>query len=340
MVTKEMDKGENMENINVNDSSNLKEFWHNNRVTIISYSGLLFCIILFTIVTPLTGQSIWSPEKLSTLMSDVIVTALMSVGAVFIYSLGNIDISIGKQIGLYSTILVLTGNATGSLLPGILLCILLSIVIAVINGASGPVFKIISIIPSVVVMQILSGIIMIIYSDLGTRSISLKTIDYSFFKSPIVMVAVLVIEIIIAVYFFNFTAIGKYTRAIGANKTTAMQSGISIVKYRIYAYIIAGMGFVLAALFQMGYTGSASDSTGTGFHMNVMIAIILGGMPVSGGMRSRISAAVVGAFTFSILDVGLPLVGLPTRMTFIIKATIFLIVVLLTSRKKYGALPK
>ena len=333
MVTKEMDKGENMENINVNDSSNLKEFWHNNRVTIISYSGLLFCIILFTIVTPLTGQSIWSPEKLSTLMSDVIVTALMSVGAVFIYSLGNIDISIGKQIGLYSTILVLTGNATGSLLPGILLCILLSIVIAVINGASGPVFKIISIIPSVVVMQILSGIIMIIYSDLGTRSISLKTIDYSFFKSPIVMVAVLVIEIILAVYFFNFTA-------IGANKTTAMQSGISIVKYRIYAYIIAGMGFVLAALFQMGYTGSASDSTGTGFHMNVMIAIILGGMPVSGGMRSRISAAVVGAFTFSILDVGLPLVGLPTRMTFIIKATIFLIVVLLTSRKKYGALPK
>ncbi len=329
-----------MENVQANNRSSIKELWHDYRATIISYSGLLFCIILFTIVTPLTGQSIWSPEKLSTLMSDVIVTALMSVGAVFIYSLGNIDISIGKQIGLYSTILVVTGNATGSLLLGIILCILLSIIIAVINGASGPVFNVISIIPSVVVMQVLSGITMIIYSNLGTRSISLKTVDYGFFKSPIAMMVVLVAEIIIAVYFFNFTAIGKYTRAIGANKTTAMQSGISIVKYRVYAYIIAGIGFVLAALFQMGYTGSASDSTGTGFHMNVMIAIILGGMPVSGGMRSRISAAVVGAFTFSILDVGLPLIGLPTRMTFIVKAVIFLIVVLLTSRKKLGALPK
>ncbi len=329
-----------MKNLKSNDSSYIKDFWHNNNVTIISYSGLLFCVILFTIVTPLTGQSIWSSEKLSTLMSDVIVTALMSVGAVFIYSLGNIDISIGKQIGLYSTVLVLVGNATGSLIPGIILCILLSVIIAVINGASGPVFNIISIIPSVVVMQILSGITMILYTNLGTRSISLKTIDYGIFKSPIAMVLVLVLEIIIAVYFFNYTPIGKYTRAIGANKVTAMQSGISIVKYRIYAYIIAGMGFVLAALFQMGYTGSASDSTGTGFHMNVMIAIILGGMPVSGGMRSRISAAVVGAFTFSVLDVGLPLVGLPTRMTFLVKATIFLIVVLLTSRKKLGALPK
>lgn len=329
-----------MKELKAKDSSYIKEFWHNNHVTIISYSGLLFCVILFTIVTPLTGQSIWSPEKLSTLMSDVIVTALMSVGAVFIYSLGNIDISIGKQIGLYSTVLVWVGNATGSLIPGILICIFLSVVIAIINGASGPIFNIISIIPSVVVMQILSGITMIIYSNLGTRSISLKTIDYDFFKSPVVMALVLVLEIIVAVYFFNYTPIGKYTRAIGANKVTAMQSGINIIKYRIYAYIIAGMGFVLGALFQMGYTGSASDSTGTGFHMNVMIAIILGGMPVSGGMKSRISAAVVGAFTFSVLDVGLPLVGLPTRMTFIVKATIFLIVVPLTSRKKLGALPK
>lgn len=329
-----------MENIKENNSRSIKEFWHNQRVTIISYSGLIFCIILFTIVTPLTGQSIWSSEKLSTLMSDVIVTALMSVGAVFIYSLGNIDISIGKQIGLYATVLVVVGNMTGSLVPGIILCLILSVVIAVINGASGPVFNVIPIIPSVVLMQVLSGISMIIYSNLGTRSISLKTIDYSFFKSPIVMLLVLVIEIIIAVYLFNFTAIGKYAKAMGANKTAAMQSGISIIKYRVIAYVIAGVGFVLAALFQMGYTGSASDSTGTGFHMNVMIAIILGGMPVSGGMRSRISAAVVGAFTFSILDVGLPLIGLPTRMTFIVKAMIFLIVVLLTSRKKLGALPK
>lgn len=320
--------------------NSIKEYWSKYKYTIIPYSGLIFSIVLFTILTPLRGQSIWSPAKVSTLMSNVIVTALMSVGAVFIYSLGNIDISIGKQIGLYSTILVFTGNLTGNLLLGIVVCIVLSIIIAIINGASGPIFNVISIIPSVVVMQVLSGIIMIFYTNQGSRNISLTSIDYSIFKSPIVMTVVLVLEIIIAVYFFNYTSIGKYARAIGANKTTAIQSGISIIKYRVYAYIIAGFGFVLAALFQMGYTGSASDSTGTGFHMNVMVAIILGGMPVSGGMRSRISAAVVGAFTFSILDVGLPLIGLPTRMTFLVKSLIFLTVVLLTSRKKSGPLPK
>ncbi|HJA66334.1 hypothetical protein B5F07_11220 [Lachnoclostridium sp. An169] len=318
----------------------LKEWWRKNGAAAASYGGLIFCIILFSIVTPLRGESIWSPAKLATLMSDVIVTALMSVGAVFIYSLGNLDISIGKQIGLYATIMVFVGNLTGSLIPGILICLVLSVVIAVVNGASGPLLNIIPIIPSVVVMQVLSGIITVVFSTLGTRSITLRTIDYSVFKSPVLMFVVLAIEVAVTAFLFNYTRVGKYARMLGANKVAAGQSGVSLLKFRVLCYIIAGICFVVAAVFQMGYTGSASDSTGTGFEMNIMVALILGGMPISGGMRSRVSAAVVGAFTFSILDVGLPMIGLPTRMTFIVKAVIFLIVVLMTSRKKEGTLPK
>ena len=323
------------------NAANGKKLHSKNAAMIASYGGLIFCIVLFTIVTPLKGESIWSPTKLATLMSDVIVTALMSVGAVFIYALGNLDISIGKQIGLYAAIMVTVGNLTGSLIPGILLCIVLSVVIAVINGASGPLLNIIPIIPSVVVMQILSGIITVIFATLGTRSITLKTIDYSIFQSPVLMLVVLVIEVAEAGFLFNYTAIGKQARMLGANKVSASQSGVSTVRVRVLCYIIAGICFVVAAIFQMGYTGSASDSTGTGFEMNIMVALILGGMPISGGMRSRISAAVVGAFTFSLLDVGLPMVGLPTRMTFIVKAIVFLVVVLITSRsKKSNVLPK
>jgi ribose transport system permease protein len=97
---------------------------------------------------------------------------------------------------------------------------------------------------------------------------------------------------------------------------------------------------VTASLFQMGYTGSASDSTGTGFEMNVMVALILGGMPLSGGMRSRVIYALIGSLTYSLLNIGLPLLGVEPNQVFIIKAIIFLIVVLLTSRKKYGVLPR
>ena len=305
-----------------------------------AYGGVLFCIVLFTVLTPMFGESIWSARKLETLMSNVIVTALMSVGAVFVYSLGNMDISIGRQVGLYATIMVVMGNSTGSLLLPIIVCLLISVVFAVINGATGELLHIHPIIPSLVVMFVLSGVNSMLYVNMNTRNISLTSMGHEIFKSPILMLVVLVAEVLVVSYLFNFTKYGKYAKAIGANPVSAQQSGVDLVKYKVIAYIIMGFCVVVASVFQMGYTGAAADATGTGFEMNVMVALILGGMPLSGGMRSKVSCAVVGAFTFALLDVGLPMIGIAARNTYIIKAVIFLVVVLITCRKKNGVLPR
>lgn len=305
-----------------------------------AYCGLLFCIVLFSIVPPLQGKSIWAAEKLSNLLSTTIVLALLSVGAVFVYALGNMDVSIGKQVGLYATLIVTLGNSTGSLLPGILASLAISVIIGVANGAIGELLHIHPVVSSVAFMMALGGVSTVTYNALGSRNVALKTIDHHIFKETWLMVVVLIAEILIITYLFNYTRFGKYAKAIGANPTAARQSGISLVKYKIIAYVIMGVTVVVASLFQMGYTGSASDSTGTGFEMNVMVALILGGMPLSGGMRSRVSCAVVGSFTLGLLTIGLPMIGVKPNQVFIIKAVIFLIVVLITCRKKGGALPR
>lgn len=305
-----------------------------------AWGGLVFCLIFFTVTTGMAGESIWSAAKLSTLMSDVIVTALMSVGAVFIYSLGNMDISIGMQVGLYSTIIVLLGQKFGNIIPAVLICIVCALVIGVVNGASGELLHMYSVISSVVFRMIIAGIITIIYVSIGSRNASLTAVDTSIFKNPIVMVTALAVEVIVVGYFFNFTKFGKYAKAIGANPIAARQCGVNVLKYKVIPYVFLAFCLVLASLFQMGYTSSASDATGTGYEMNVMVALILGGMPLKGGMKSKVSCGVIGSFTFALLDVGLPIIGLPPRLTFLIKAIIFLIVVLITCRKKEGILPR
>ncbi len=305
-----------------------------------AYCGLLFCILFFSILTPMHGESIWSASKMATLLSNVIVLAILSVGAVFVYALGNMDISIGKQVGLYSTLIVVLGNSTGSLLPGILLSVAIAVVIGVINGATGEILKIHPVISSVVVMMVLGGINSITYTRLGSRNVALQSIDHHVFKQPWLMLTVLIAEILIVCYLFYFTKIGKNAKAIGANHVAAQQSGISLIKYQVIPYIILGIFTVLAALFQMGYTGSSSDSTGTGFEMNVVVALVLGGMPLSGGMRSRVLCAIVGSLTLALLTLGLPMIGMAANQVFVVKAMIFMIVVLITCRKKSGALPR
>lgn len=306
-----------------------------------AYSGLVLCIVFFTILTPIFGESIWSAAKIKTLMQNVIVLALMSVGATFVYSLGSMDISIGRQVGLYATLVVIIGNATGSLLWGILLSLVISVVISAINGAAGEVLNIHPVISSLVFQMVISGVSSVMYNSLGSRNVALmNTIDVSIFRQTWFMILALVIEVLIVGYLFNFTKLGKNAKAIGANPTAARQSGINLVQYKVYAYIIMGVCVVLAALFQMGYTASASDSTGTGFEMNVMVALILGGMPLSGGMKSKVSCAIVGSFAYALLSVGLPMLGVAANQVFVIKAVLFLIVVVLTCRKKTGVLPR
>lgn len=311
-----------------------------HRTDMAAYGGLVFCLVIFSVIPPLLGENLWSAEKLSTLMSDVIVTALMSVGAVFVYALGNMDISVGSQVRIYATLMVVLGNLTGSLLPGIFLAVIIAIIIGAVNGAAGQLLRIHPIVPSLVFMMVLNGISSILYTKMNSRNIVLGSIDYSIFKNPLLMAAVLIVEILVVTYLFNYTKYGKNARAIGANGEAARQSGVHLLKYKMICYVIMGVCVAAASVFQMGYTGSASDSTGTGFEMNVMVALILGGMPLSGGMRSKVSCAVVGAFTFSLLDVGLPLIGVTANYTFIIKAVIFIIVVLITCRKKDGILPR
>lgn len=305
-----------------------------------AYGGVALCLVIFTIMTPMYGESIWSASKIATLISDVIVLALMSVGAVFVYALGSMDISIGKQIGLYATLMVVFGNMTGSLLPGMIASVIIAIIIGIVNGATGELLHIHPIISSLVFMMILSGVSSITYNTLGSRNVALRTIDYHIFKESWVMVVVLVVEILIVSYLFNYTKLGKNAKAIGANPDAAQQSGINLLKYKVIAYVIMGFCVVVASAFQMGYTGSASDSTGTGFEMNVMVALILGGMPLSGGMKSRVSCSVLGAFTFSLLNVGLPMIGIAVNQVNLIKAIIFIIVVLITCRKSKGTLPR
>ena len=317
-----------------------KDWFRTHGSSLAGYGGVLFCIVFFSITTPLAGESIWSASKLSTLISDVIVLAILSVGAIFVYSLGSMDISIGKQVGLYATIIVATTNSTGSIILGILICVVIAVFIGIVNGATGELLHIHSVVSSLVFMMILGGISTLIYNNMGSRNVALKSFDHHIFKNVWLMVAVLVVEVLIVTFLFNFTKFGKNARAIGANPVAAQQSGINLVKYKVIAYVIMGVFVVVAAIFQMGYTGSASDSTGTGFEMNVMVALILGGMPLSGGMRSKVSCAVLGSFTFSLLNVGLPMIGIPVNTVNFIKAIIFIIVVLITCRKGRGILPR
>ena len=101
------------------------------------------------------------------------------------------------------------------------------------------------------------------------------------------------------VFLFNFTKLGRKQTFLGGNETCAKLTGISIGLFGIIAFVLAGLGVGLGASMTVVYAKTVSTTTASSIGMSVFIAIVFGGMPISGGPRSRIYAALIGGFSYN-----------------------------------------
>ena len=304
---------------------------------LVSYGGLVFCLVIFSF---LSGGKLWSSYNVGVLVQSTCVYVILAMGAVFIYSMGYMDISVGAQIGVYCILIILVTNKTHSLLAGFAVILGVSLICSLINGAVSVFLGLPSIVTSIFLSFIFSGIQALYMEKTGTNSISMDR-DMSFFKQTPVMLCAIIIVAVVSVLLYNYTRLGKYVKGIGANERAVVQMGANTTKWKALAYCFFGVCVAVGALFLTARTGSAGKGTGSGYAMDIMVALILGGMPLSGGMKSKISSSLVGSFTYIILSNGLTLSGVKTTHVYVIKALVFLVVILITSRKREaGIIPR
>ena len=140
----------------------------------------------------------------------------------------------------------------------------------------------------------------------------------------------LFIGILICFFFIKKTAIGKDNKAIGGNPAAAKQAGVNVNRTRMIAYIISGITVGIAGFILMARAGSVSTSTGQGMEMNVVTALVLGGVPLSGGSKVKMIGAVVGSFSVILLRNGLIILGVNERVVEGIQGLVLLLLVFLT----------
>ncbi len=313
-----------------------KEWFSNHGADVLSYGGLVLCVIVFSI---LSGGKMFSAYNLRILIQAVCVYAILAMGAMFVYSMGYMDISVGAQVGVYSILCILIANKTGSILPAFLTIVVLALVSGFINGYVAVMLGLPSIVTSIFLMSIFGGVQALIMEKLALNSVSIE-VDVSLFKSTGFMFFMIIAVALVSIFLYNYTPLGELTKSIGANERATQYSGISTTKWKVLAYAFFGITVALGAFLLTARTGAAGKGTGSTYAMDIMVALLLGGMPLSGGMRSKISSALIGSFTYVILSNGLILSGVDTKLVYIIKAIVFIAVILITCRKKDGVLPR
>ncbi len=316
------------------------DFLKKHAYDITSYAGLIIVLVLFFISN---GDRMF--YNLSSVVQSAATYSIIALGAVFVYSMGFMDVSIGQQVGVYVILMILIGNKIGGVpgvIVGFLVALALALVCGAINGAVSVFLGLPSIVTSLFLMFFFTGAQLLLMEATGENSIfltqAIRPTDRNLYS--IMLVTMIVVVALIATYFFKYTKLGKYTRAIGANETAAAQCGIDVVKWRVLGYVALGACVAIGSFVVLTRTSSASKGTGTGYAMDIMICLILGGMPLKGGMSSKISCALVGSFTYTLLSSVLTTMGVELNMINFVKALIFLAIVLCTCRKKDGVLPR
>lgn len=271
-----------------------------------------------------------SAKNLQLIINQAVIIATVATGAVFVFGTGNISIALGATTALTAALASIVYQRTESVVLMIVSAIAFAVLIMLLTSLLSTILKVTVMFVSIVMMVLFQAVLQTI---LGASTITLPYAVTSAMISSNFHFKSFVIYFVLCGVLFHFTGIGRSIKFLGSNRFCAEQSGIYLNKYLMIAFGVAGIGVGLASTMTAFRTGTISSSTAASLNMDVVLAIVLGGMSVFGGTRSHIYAGVLGALTVTLLNNGLLMVGISPTILQLVRGLFFLTLIFMGQKR-------
>jgi ribose transport system permease protein len=293
------------------------------------YAFLVVMFVTFTLLNP----SFVNPGNLINILEQSTVILTMGMGATFVIISGSIDLSVGSIVGLSATLMSMTAAKLGYF--SIILGILAGIICGILNGLIYSKTKIPSFIATLGMRESIRGIMYIIAAGrvtLLTGPVRILGTNRLIPFVPNIFLGFLVV--FAACYLlFNYTPFGRNARAIGGNEEVSMLSGINLIKTKMLVYTLGGLTCGIAGAFAGIRLGAASPVLGSGYELDVIAAIVLGGTPQSGGV-GKLTGTIIGGLIMGILANGMNMAGINSYYQQFIRGIVVIVAVIVTIDRK------
>lgn len=296
-------------------------------MNLLPFAGLVFTVLVLTIAT---SGLLLSSQNLVNIINQCFTTALVGIGAAFVYAYGGMDFSLGPACGLAQMVFIASFLQHGTpLWIGIILAVLVCVAATMIVGAGSYLLHLQPFVVSLCVRSICTGLLESTSNSMGGR-IYVPMETFGFFNNDLLKTIVLITALAAGLYLFEKTRIGKEAKLIGGNSVTAQQSGIRPFRVVVLAHLLLGIMVGIAACFMMARNGTVTSGSGSGLEFNIMIAMALGGFPMEGGAAAKIRSVIIGVLTVTFLTNGLTIAGVDNSLINITKGMLFIIIVALS----------
>jgi ribose/xylose/arabinose/galactoside ABC-type transport system permease subunit len=293
---------------------------------------LAVVVIVFAIMNPrfIRGTNIIYilVQNSFVIMAGCAVTLLMISG--------QIDLSVGSTVCLSGMAFAWLSRAGVSVGLSLLAALAVGTLIGLVNATMVVKLRITPFIATLGTMYMGRGLSYLISDGLVIREGLPDSFSYlgneNLGPFPIPLV---VLVAVVAIFFFleRKSVLGKYSIAIGGNRTAAVLSGINSNGIVMTLYVIVGLMAGIAGVMMASRLGVGDPNIGIGFEFDVIVAVVLGGTSLAGGEGSLLGM-IIGSLVIGSLGTGLKLMNVFTFFQSIMKGIVLVLAVVLDQNMK------
>lgn len=251
-------------------------------------------------------------DNLSNVATRAAFVAIIAVGATFVISSGDLDLSVGSMLAFVASLMILFLNAgyisdpETLLAAAVVFALVAGALCGLANGLITTLGKIEPFIATLGTMGIYRGLT--IWLSQG-GAITQKSPEMqelyrpAYFGSVLGVPAPILATLIVAAaaaFILYRTRYGRHVVAVGSNRDVARYSGIKVDRVRTIAFVIQGICVAVAVLLYVPRLGSTSATTGILWELQAITAVVVGGTALKGG-SARVWGTICGAFILELV---------------------------------------
>ncbi len=303
---------------------------------------LVILVAFFGLMTPY----FFKYTNFKAIISNIPIIAIMSIGMAFVLLIGGLDISVGSILGFTAVNVALFHHMGFPAWAIVLVCLAIGAAFGSFNGVIVTKVGINPVITTLGTMALARG--MASWFALDIESLKLGRIfDQKFLLIsrlyipqdkqliPITLVYVIILYIAMSLV-LKYTEYGRNVYAVGSNEYASRLAGINTSRIKFISYVISGIMASIAGIILVAQLSLGRDDAGTGSELEVITAVVLGGVSLAGG-KGNLLGVIISVIILGVIRNGMvhlqETIGLSYYWREVVKGAILILAITIDSAR-------
>ncbi len=296
-------------------------------------------LILFSIIISLLNDRFLTWGNILNVLRQTSINSIIAAGMTFVILTGGIDLSVGSILAFSGAVAAMLIGAGYPAIVAVIGALLVGTTVGFLNGLVISKGNLQPFIVTLATMTIFRGATLVftdgrpISTGYEMNALLYSKLGNGYFGFIPIPIFIMVFVFIIGYFILKHTTIGRYVYAVGGNEEATKLSGVNVDRIKMFVFATSGFFAALAGIIITARLSSAQPTAGTGYELDAIAAVVLGGTSLAGGIGT-IMGTVIGALIIGILNNALNLMDVTSYYQMLAKGAVILIAVLLDRKDK------